>query len=113
LFRSRRAHQKAAAGLIAPVGPFEPDRADARTLWFRAATPEQVTEALSSPLTAILPRGFSVLSPDGTGAFRAQVSRERLLLERNPNPARGAAFRDGLAVRPAADPSQSPRAAER
>lgn len=112
VFSLRRAHQKAAAGLIAPVGPFEPDRADARTLWFRAATPEQVTEALSSPLTAILPRGFSVLSPDGTGAFRAQVSRERLLLERNPNAARGPAFLDGLEVRPAADLSQALRAFE-
>ncbi|HEX6275811.1 MAG TPA: hypothetical protein VFZ53_22370, partial [Polyangiaceae bacterium] len=67
---------------------------------------------LASPLTAIVPRGFSSLVPDGTGAFRATLARGELVLVRNPNAARGAAFLERVEVRAARDLADALRAFE-
>jgi peptide/nickel transport system substrate-binding protein len=50
--------------------------------------------------------------PDGTGAFRADVSPSGLILTRNLNAARGPAFLDAVEVLPAADLKSSLRAFE-
>lgn len=80
----------------------------------RFATPdrEKVVRALAQPTTALVPRGFSPMQPDGTGAMRAEPSEERLVLVRNPNAARGASFLDEVVVQRAPDLSASLRSFE-
>jgi peptide/nickel transport system substrate-binding protein len=77
-----------------------------------SAAPEELAAALASPLGAILPRNFSPLEPDGTGAFAASLANGRLLLQRNPRAARGPAFLDSIEVRTVADLSEALRAFE-
>jgi peptide/nickel transport system substrate-binding protein len=67
---------------------------------------------LASPLTALLPRGFSAAAPDGTGAFVAQMGADSMLLQRNPGAARGAAFLDAIEVARAAGLAEALRAFE-
>src|SRR5262249_20535278 len=60
----------------------------------------------------LLPRAFSPTTPDGTGAFRAEVSATEIVLTRNLNAARGASFLDAIDVRRADDLKSSLRAFE-
>jgi peptide/nickel transport system substrate-binding protein len=53
------------------------------------ADPEALARALASPLTALVPRSFTPLAPDGTGAFSAAFGRATLTLTRNERAARG------------------------
>jgi peptide/nickel transport system substrate-binding protein len=72
----------------------------------------RVAVALASPLTAVVPRGFSPSAPDGTGAFRATFARGELVLARNPNAARGGAFLERIEVRAARDLADALRSFE-
>ena len=88
-------------------------RADGHNaLLFAMHDAQKLTRALSSPLVAIVPTGFSAISPDGTGPFRAERRADGILLERNPNAACGPAFLDEIFVRPSADLAESLRAFE-
>jgi peptide/nickel transport system substrate-binding protein len=84
-------------GGAAVLSGFEPPRAvtgDALALSVPKADPQQLALALANPLTALVPRGFSALQPDGTGAFAAELTPARATLTRNLAAARGAAFLD-------------------
>jgi peptide/nickel transport system substrate-binding protein len=70
---------------------------------FGAADPFKLARALASPLFALVPRGFSASSPDGTGAFKAEIKGGKLTLTRNANAARGAAFLESVEVESAPD----------
>lgn len=72
--------------------------ADPLALDFPGAELGTLAARLASPLTAILPRDYSPLEPDGTGAFRAFLAAGRLVLRRNDNAARGPAFLDAIEV---------------
>jgi peptide/nickel transport system substrate-binding protein len=76
------------------------------------AEPTALASALANPLTALVPRGFSALAPDGAGPFRATPSRDTLLLERNLRAARGPSFLASITVARAADLAAALRAFE-
>lgn len=78
-------------------------KGDPLAVVFGAADPVHLARALASPLVALVPRRFTPTSPDGTGAFRADVSPAGLVLTRNLEAARGPAFLDAIEVTPAAD----------
>jgi peptide/nickel transport system substrate-binding protein len=81
-------------------------------LVFAGSSPEGLVEALANPLAAILPRNFSPLAPDATGAFSAELAHGHLLLRRNPRAARGPAFLDSIEVRTVTDLAEALRAFE-
>lgn len=74
--------------------------------------PELLALALAHPLTALVPRGFSPLSPDGTGAFQASLGSGTLTLTRNERAARSAAFLDRIELTRAVDLADALRAFE-
>ena len=88
------------------------DPRDAHALLFRGATPATLVSTLSSPITAIVPQGFTSLRPDGTGAYQALVTQDGLTLTRNDNAARGGAFLDRVRAEPARDLSDALRSFE-
>ena len=73
---------------------------------------DQVLEALVSPLAAVLPRHFSPVSPDASGAFLVELSRGQLILRRNQTAARGPAFLDAIEIRRVDDLAEALRAFE-
>ncbi len=94
----QRARSLGAAGLLGEVERPRADPKDPFSVIFPKANAEALGLLLASPLLAIVPRGFSVLAPDGTGAFRIELSPGRARLTRNPHAARGAAFLDAVEV---------------
>ena len=103
LFSLDRARKSGGGAVLRELGDLAPDPTDALALIVPASDPTRVAVALASPLTALVPRGFSALAPDGTGAFRAVLGRGELVLVRNPNAARGSAFLERIEVRAARD----------
>jgi peptide/nickel transport system substrate-binding protein len=86
---------------LTEVGP--PKVESALTFSFAFADAARLAKALASPLTAIVPPGFSPETPDGTGPFRADRQGDALVLRRNDSAANGPAFLDEVVVRPAPD----------
>ncbi|MEO6603038.1 MAG: hypothetical protein ABIQ16_24345 [Polyangiaceae bacterium] len=74
--------------------------------------PELLALAFAHPLTALVPRGFSPLAPDGTGAFQASLGSGTLTLTRNERAARSAAFLDRIELTRALDLADALRAFE-
>jgi len=104
-----------ALGGAAVLGAFRAPSADAKdrlSLFVPDANPEALARALASPLTALVPRGFSPLTPDGTGAFKATFAGGSLSLVRNENAARGAAFLERIELSRATDLADALRAFE-
>lgn len=97
-----RARARGAAGLLGEIDAAL-DPSDPLSVVFPRAPADTVARTLSSPLTALVPRQFSPLAPDGCGAFKAELSRGRAVLTRNPNAARGPAFLDAIEVSSATD----------
>jgi peptide/nickel transport system substrate-binding protein len=93
----RAAHHDALA-LLAEVRGFRPVRGDPLALDLVGADAATLATRLANPLTAILPRGYSPLDPDGTGAFAARLFNNQLLLTRNINAARGPALLDAIEI---------------
>lgn len=89
-----------------------PERRGNDALRFATRDALRLVQALSSPLTAIVPIAFDPERPDGTGAFRAERRDGGFALLRNPRAARGPALLDEIVVRPAADLASSLRAFE-
>jgi peptide/nickel transport system substrate-binding protein len=112
LWSLARSEQSGGAGLLAPLGKPAADPKDPLTISFPTRDAVLTATALASPLTAILPRAFSNAKPDGTGAFKATLARDRLVLVRNPNAARGAPYLDRIEVGVAPDLKDSLRAFE-
>lgn len=103
LFTIARARGRGASGVLGELAAPLLDPKDPLNVVFPGAAPEGVALALASPLLALVPRGFSALSPDGTGAFRVKLGGDRALLTRNLNAARGAAYLDAVEVSSASD----------
>lgn len=112
LWSLARAERSGAAGLLAPLGKPAADPSDSLALVFPTRDAASLMSALSSPLTVILPRGYSRARPDGTGAFVADLARDQLILRRNLSAARGAALLDRIEVGAAADLREVLRAFE-
>jgi len=92
-----RARARGAAGLLGEIDAAS-DPGDALGVVFPRAQPDAVARALASPLSALVPRRFSPLAPDGCGAFKAELAPGRAVLTRNPNAARGPAFLDAIEI---------------
>lgn len=107
-----RSAQFAGVGLLSQLGRITLDPTDPLAIRIATADARLVAAVLASPVTAIVPRGFSPRSPDGTGAFRATLSPGRALLARNPVAARGPSFLERIEVRRATTLSESLRAFE-
>jgi peptide/nickel transport system substrate-binding protein len=109
LERSRRA---GGASVLAEFGTPVADPKDPLRFVVPGADPNALALALASPLTALVPRGFSALTPDGAGPFRASPARDALLLERNLAAARGPSFLVSISVTRAPDLAAALRAFE-
>jgi peptide/nickel transport system substrate-binding protein len=112
IFSVERARARGAYAVMGDVPKPLLRKGDPLAVVFGTADPQHLARALASPLLAILPRRFTPTAPDGTGAFRADVSSGGLVLTRNPLAARGAAFLDAVEVSPAEDLKTSLRAFE-
>ncbi|MGC4091517.1 MAG: hypothetical protein QM756_27285 [Polyangiaceae bacterium] len=107
-----RSQQRGGSALLAAVSNVRAVPSDPLALDVLGETPERLAAQLASPLTALLPRNFSPLEPDGTGAYKAKLGQGELLLSRNDNAARGAALLDGVEAHPVANLSEALRAFE-
>ncbi len=94
----RRARARGAGPLLDPLGDPKPHPKDPRALFFTNATPNALVRALSSPLTALVPRDFDPQRPDGTGAMRATFGARTLTLQRNEQAALGPSFLATIAL---------------
>ncbi len=104
-----RARARGAAAVLAEVPKPITVKNDPLVVVFGATDPHKLARALTSPLTAILPRQFDPAAPDGTGAFRADCTDKQLLLTRNPLAARGPSFLERIDVFRADDMATSLR----
>lgn len=112
IFSIERARGRGASAILADIPRATAHKGDPLAATFGNVDPQTLARALSSPLTALLPRRFTPVIPDGTGAFRADVSTAGLMLTRNLAAARGPAFLDAIEVLPAPDLKASLRAFE-
>jgi len=102
-------------GGAAVLGSFPPPSADPKdrlSFSIPEASPDALARLLANPLTAIVPRGFSPTTPDGTGAFKAALGSGNLTLTRNESAARGAAFLERIELSRASDLADALRAFE-
>lgn len=95
-FAIARARSLGAKGWLADVPP---PREDGRSLVFATRDAARLVRALSSPLVAMVPNGFSPESPDGTGPFKYFSRNDAVAFVRNPLAARGPSFLDEIVVR--------------
>lgn len=93
-----RARGLGAKGWLADVPA---PRADGASLVFATRDAARLVVALSSPLVAMVPAGFSPETPDGTGPFRMLSRDDATAFVRNGNAARGPSFLDEVIVRTA------------
>jgi peptide/nickel transport system substrate-binding protein len=112
VFSFKRAQAAGGAAVLSSFHAPVVDRKDALSVIVPDADPEALARALASPLTALVPRGFSPLMPDGTGAFSATLHPGTLTLTRNERAARGSAFLDRIEVSAASDLADALRAFE-
>lgn len=112
LFSLQRARSLAGSAVLSVFSTPMRDRSDPLSFVVPDANPEALAKALASPLTALVPRGFSPLAPDGTGAFKAALGSDGVSLVRNENAARGAAFLERIELSRALDLADSLRAFE-
>lgn len=108
----QRARAGGAAGLLANIPTPRVDRADARACVFGQVEPQLLAQVLASPLLALSSRQSTPAQPDGTGAFRAEPSPQRLLLRRNEHAARGPGLLDRIIVQRATTLAEPLRAFE-
>ena len=102
LFALQRARRGAAVTWWGDLPPPVVHPADPLAVLFATSDAPRVGRILSSPLSALVPRGFNPASPDGTGGMTAELAAGRLVLRRNRNAARGESFLDEIAVEQAA-----------
>lgn len=103
LFSIERARARGGAALWAELPRPAAHPRERLAIVAGAADPIKLARALASPLFALVPRGYSATSPDGTGAFRADLRGGKLALSRNANAARGASFLEAVDVDSAPD----------
>jgi peptide/nickel transport system substrate-binding protein len=78
-------------------------KVDGDALVFAMRDARRLVHALASPLVAIVPSRFAPERPDGSGAFRADMQPDGIMLSRNGAAANGPAFLDVVDVRHAPD----------
>jgi len=101
VFSLKRAQTLGGAAVLSSFRPPSIDGKDPLSVIVPEADPDVLARALSSQFTALVPRSFTPLAPDGTGAFSAALGHATLTLTRNERAARGAAFLDRIHARPA------------
>jgi peptide/nickel transport system substrate-binding protein len=112
VFSLKRAQALGGAAVLGSFRTPSADGKDGLSVVVPDADPDALARALANPLTAIVPRNFSPLAPDGTGAFSATLGHGALTLTRNERAARGAAFLDRIEVTQASDLADALRAFE-
>ena len=112
IFSFKRAQGLGGGALLSALATPRVDGKDGLSMLVPGADPDALAHALASPLTALVPRNFSALAPEGTGAFSALASRGSLTLSRSERAARGAAFLDRIEVTAASDLADALRAFE-
>lgn len=103
IFAVERARSRGGAALWTDLPKPAPHPAERLAILFGSADPYKLARALASPLFALVPRGFSASSPDGTGAFKADLKSGKITLARNMSAARGPAFLESIEIESAAD----------
>lgn len=112
VFSFKRAQAAGGAAVLGAFASPSVDPKDRFSFVVPDANPDALARALASPLTALVPRGFSPQAPDGSGAFKATFASGALTLTRNENAARGAAFLERIEINRAADLADALRAFE-
>ena len=112
VFSFKRAQASGGAAVLGAFRAPSVDPKDRFSFIVPEANPDALARALASPLTALVPRGFSPQTPDGTGAFKASLASGTLSLIRNENAARGAAFLERIELSRASDLADALRAFE-
>jgi peptide/nickel transport system substrate-binding protein len=112
VFSLERSRRLGGAGVLGELATPVASAKEPLVLLVPGADPTAVAAALASPVTGLVPRGFSVLAPDGAGPFRATPLRDSLRLERNLRAARGPSFLSSITVSRAADLAAALRAFE-
>jgi len=112
VFSFKRAQASGGAAVLGAFRPPSVDPKDRFSFVVPDANPDALARALASPLTALVPRGFSPQTPDGTGAFKGSFASGTLSLTRNENAARGAAFLERIELSRASDLADALRAFE-
>jgi peptide/nickel transport system substrate-binding protein len=112
VFSFKRAQGSGGAAVLGDFRAPSVDPTDRFSFIVPDANPDALARALASPLTALVPRGFSPQAPDGTGAFKATLASGSLSLTRNENAARGAAFLERIELGRAAGLADALRAFE-
>jgi len=112
VFSLKRALGLGGAAVLGAYRPASVDGKDRLSFFVPEANGDALARALASPLTAIVPRGFSPSTPDGTGAFKANFANGALTLTRNEKAARGAAFLERIELSRASDLADALRAFE-
>ena len=112
VFSLKRAQSLGGAALLGAFRSPTPDGKNPLSVIVPDADPDLLARALAHPLTAIVPRGFSPLSPDGTGAFKATLGAGTLTLTRNESAPRAAAFLDRIELSRATDLADALRSFE-
>jgi len=112
VFSLKRAQSLGGAAVLGAFNPPRVEPKDPLSVLVPDANPDALARALASPLTAIVPRGFSPLAPDGTGAFKATPGTGTLTLTRNETAARAPAFLDRIELSRAVDLADALRAFE-
>lgn len=85
-------------------------RVSGNALLFSTRDASRLVRALSSPLVAVVPPGYSPESPDGTGPLRWRTQGDAVVLAQNPLAARGPSMLDEVIVRAAPSVAASLRA---
>ena len=112
VFSFKRAQASGGAAVLGAFRAPSVDPKDRFSFIVPEANPDALARALASPLTALVPRGFSPQTPDGTGAFKASFASGTLSLNRNENAARGAGFLERIELSRASDLADALRAFE-
>ncbi|HET9934739.1 MAG TPA: hypothetical protein VFQ35_28735 [Polyangiaceae bacterium] len=107
-----RSQRRGGAALFSSISNLKRVPGDTLSLDFLGERPEELAVRLANPLAALLPKTFSPLEPDGTGAYKARLGPGELVLRRNENAARGAAFLDAVEAHTVSDLSDALRAFE-
>ncbi|MEP7051994.1 MAG: hypothetical protein ABJB12_16635 [Pseudomonadota bacterium] len=112
VFSWQRARALGGAAVLSTFRTPSADRKDPLSVLFPEADPSALARALACPLTALVPRGFSPGTPDGTGAFKANLGAGALNLVRNESGARAGSFLERIEVTRAMDLADALRAFE-
>jgi peptide/nickel transport system substrate-binding protein len=107
-----RARSLGAAAVLQAIPRPRVDPKDGRAVVFVDTDPIELALALASPIVALVSTRSTPTQPDGTGAFRAEPSAERIVLERNNYAARGPSYLRDISITRADDLKDPLRAFE-